>query len=55
MTLWKVLAVVGMLASLVLFAMSLSGHEMIFLLGAAIGAANFSVLCLILDRLPSNK
>lgn len=52
MTIWKVLAIVGMLASLVLFAVSLIGYEMIFILGAAFGAANFSVLCLILDRLP---
>ena len=55
MTIWKILACFGMLAVFVLCAMSMTQYEMTFLLGPAFGAANFSVLCLILDRLPPSK
>ena len=55
MNIWKILACIGMLAFFVLAALSFTGFEMIFLLGPAFGAANFSVLCLILDRLPPRK
>lgn len=51
MSCWKVLAIVGMLAFFVLVALSLTGDVMLLLLAPAFGAANFSVLCLILDHL----
>ena len=55
MTIWKILACLGMFAFFALFALSLAGYEMLFLLAPAFSAANFSVLCLILDRLPPKQ
>lgn len=55
MTIWKILACFGMLAFFILSAMSITQYEMTLLLGPAFGAANFSILCLILDRLPPPK
>ena len=55
MTFWKVLALVGMLAFFVLFTMSLAGDIMLVLLSPALGATNFSVLCLILEQLQKGK
>lgn len=54
LTLWKILACFGMLAALICFVSSMNPAT-IFLLSAGFGAANFSVLCLILDRLPPKK
>ena len=51
MTFWKILACFGMLAALICFAASMNPATL-FLLNAGFGAANFSILCLILDRLP---
>ena len=51
MTIWKILACFGMMGAVVCFALSMDPNT-IFLLNAAYGAANFSILCLILDRLP---
>ena len=55
MTIWKILACFGMLAFFVLCTMSMTQYEMTFLIGYAFDAANFSILCLILDRLPPSK
>lgn len=54
MTLWKILACFGLLAAAVCFALSMNPATL-FLLNTGIGAANFSVLCLILDRLPPKQ
>lgn len=54
MSVWKILACVGMLASAVLFALSMK-VDGIFLLGPAVGAANFSLLAVIIDRLPEKS
>ena len=54
MCVWKVLACIGMLGALLLFAFSMQWNA-IYLIGSAVGAANFSMLALIVDRLPPKK